>query len=164
MNGTIDTENAFTLVKMLLLLFAILFLFIAQVIFLMRKKSKRDECIFTVTREGLNEQSEKIKSIFSKMKIAEKDMESSLLLLEEIVVRLEESANQVVTARVRNFFGKVSLLLSSCGEKYNPIEQAKSNGSETEDHFRDLIFKANAMRLSYKRFFTRNVIIIQAKN
>ena len=147
----------------------------AQAIYLIHRKNNSEGQFFTVTREGLGEQSEKIKAIFSRMHLSDKEMNASLLLLEEIVMRLHEHTDQVVTAHVKNFYGKVSLHLVSNGAPYNPLAEvqekpaaaasAEQNAEQvsTEDHFRDLIFKANAMRLSYRHHRNRNVVIIRAK-
>ena len=143
-----------------LILFALTFLITAQFFWFLHYMSKEGN-IFTVTKEGLSEQSQKINSIFAKMQMDKNDMSAAQLLLEEIVMRMQEQAGQVVTARIRKFYKHISLLLSSCGKEYNPIEPRKQ--SQGEDYLRDLIFKANAMRLSYKRIGKRNVVIIKAK-
>ena len=148
--------------QILITFLALVFVAAAQTIYLVYSHKKHDERIFTVTREGLNEQSEKIKSIFKKMHLTDKEMTSSLLLLEEIVMRLHGHTEQVVTVRVRNFYGRVSLFLSSIGERYNPLETLKDDNDESEDHLRDLIFKANSMRLSFRRRGKRNVVVIRA--
>ena len=141
--------------------FVLTFAMTAQFIWVLHYISKEGN-IFTVTKEGLPEQSQKINSIFAKMHLVENDMSSALLLLEEIVMRMQNHAGQVVTARVRKFHKHVSLLLSSCGKAYNPIEpDAQSQG---EDYLRDLIIGANAMRLNYRRIGKRNVVIIKANN
>ncbi|WP_294428673.1 hypothetical protein [uncultured Treponema sp.] len=140
-------------------------LLVAVIVLICRTYNHKEQggWIFTVTREGLNEQSEKIKSIFKEMRLTDKDMTLSLLILEEIVVRLHEHTDQVVTVKVRNFFGKVSLRLYSVGAKYNPFEVDKNKAEDSEDYLRDMIFKANSMRLSYRRVGKRNVVSIRAR-
>ena len=135
---------------------------LAQIIWFL-VSSKRNGRTFTVTREGLNEQSGKIRAIFERMNLSEKEMTSSLLLLEEIVMRMEENTRQAVTARVRNFYGKKSLLLVSRGEKFNPLEENTDTANESEEHIRDMIFKANSIRLTYKRRGKWNVVVVRAK-
>ncbi|MBP5328725.1 MAG: hypothetical protein J6Y75_02375 [Spirochaetaceae bacterium] len=141
--------------------FVLAFVITAQFFWFLHYMSKEGN-IFTVTKEGLPEQSQKINSVFAEMHLNETDRTSAQLLLEEIVMRMQEHTKQVVTARVKKFYGHASLYLSSSGEEYNPIEQNKQ--SQGEDHFRDLIFGANAMRLNYKRIGKRNVVIIKANN
>ena len=151
--------------KMVFVLFIALvcFCFIAaQVIYFLFFRKNQDEQVFTVSREGLQEQSEKSKAIFSKMNMSEKEENVALLLLEEIVMRLHKHTDQVVTARVKNFYGKVSLHMFSYGEKYNPLDSLAEENDENEDSLRDLIFKANAMRLSYRRLGKRNIVVIKA--
>ena len=141
--------------------FVLAFVITAQFFWFLHYMSKEGN-IFTVTKEGLPEQSQKINSVFAKMHLNETDRTSAQLLVEEIVMRMQEHAGQVVTARVRKFYKHVSLLLSSCGKEYNPIEQnAQSQG---EDYLRGLIIGANAMRLNYRRIGKRNVVIIKANN
>ncbi len=141
--------------------FVLAFVITAQFFWFLHYMSKEGN-IFTVTKEGLPEQSQKINSVFAKMHLNETDRTSAQLLLEEIVMRMQEHTKQVVTARVKKFYGHASLYLSSSGEEYNPIEPNKQ--SQGEDYLRDLIFKANAMRLNYKRIGKRNVVIIKANN
>lgn len=136
-------------------------LLIAQGVWLLGL-GRSDGRVFTVTREGLREQSGKIRAAFERMGVDERDMAASLLLLEEVVVRLERQAGQVVTARVRSVFGRASLRLSTVGPRFNPLERDEDAGDGGEDFLRGLVLHANAMRLSYRRVFGRNVVIVRA--
>ena len=147
---------------MILIILFVSILLIAQFFYFIYKTKHQEENVFTVSRDGLQEQSGKIKDILIRMKVSEKDMTSALLLLEEIVMRLNDHTDQVITARVRNFYGKVSLHLESFGQPYNPLEAIQDKDSDSEEEFRDMIFTANSMRLSYHRYSNRNVIVIDA--
>lgn len=149
---------------MILIIFFVALLLIAQLIHFLYKAKNQEDNIFTVSRDGLHEQSGKIKDILIRMKVSQKDMTSALLLLEEIVMRLNDHTDQVITAKVRSFYGRVSLHLTSYGPPYNPLESIKDKDSESEEDFRDMIFTANSMRLSYHRYSNRNVIVIDATN
>ena len=124
--------------------------------------AQRDDMVFTVTLESLGEQSEKIRALLTKMKATKREVTTSLLLLEEIVVRLHENVGQCVTARVSKFFGDISVSLSAVGEEYNPFESLKSWDTESEDYIRDMIFRANKTNLSYSRVGKKNYVTIRA--
>lgn len=148
-------------ISVLAVVFALVFLLAAQGVWLLRLGG-REEQVFTVTREGLREQSGKIRAAFERIGVGERDMAASLLLLEEVVMRLERQAGQVVTARVRNFYGRASLRLSTVGPRFNPLERDEDAAAGGEDFLRGLILHANAMRLSYRRSFGRNVVVVRA--
>lgn len=156
-----DQEFTDGAIKLLMVLSVVLLVLIVQAVYLLLTKKRRMNRVFTVTREGLNEQSGKIKKIFSQMKVSEKEMSSVLLILEEVVMRLQEHTDQVVTARVRKFYGKVSLLLTAYGDKYNPLSDLDNCSDDGEDYLRGLIFKANSMRLSYKRCGEKNIVVVR---
>ncbi|MBQ2567053.1 MAG: dicarboxylate/amino acid:cation symporter, partial [Clostridia bacterium] len=89
---------------------------------------------------------------------------TALLLLEEISVRfLEQSPETPVQVRVRNRFGSISVTLLNAAEDFNPISEIKDWGTESEDYFRTLIFRANAEKLDYARQNGRNVVNIKAR-
>ena len=85
------------------------FLFIATVIVaaliaiafvLWHIKGIQDDREFIVTMESLGEQSEKIQALLDRMKVNRREKNYALLLLEEIMVRLHEASQGVVTAKV----------------------------------------------------------------
>ncbi len=133
---------------------------IAFFVYLWKLKEKRDESVFTVTRESIGEQSEKIRNVLLSLNATKRESVNALLLLEEIVVRLHENANQIVTARVKKIFGDVSITLTSNGEEYNPFSPSLWD-TESEDYYRDMIFRANIANLGYSRKNRRNVISLR---
>lgn len=119
---------------------------------------------YDLTFETLGEVSAAIEAYLKEHNTDAKDIQTALLLLEEISVRfLEHSPEVPVKVRVRNRFGSISLLLSNEAEDYNPISEIKDWGTESEDYFRTLIFRANAEKLDYARQNGRNVIHIKAR-
>ena len=135
---------------------------IALGIMLWHINSRRDDMVFTVTLESLGEQSEKIRALLTSMKATKREVTYALLLMEEILVRLHESSQEAVTARVRRFFGNVSISLVSYGEAYNPFASLESWDTESENYLRDMIFRAHKNDLSYTRRNGRNVVVLQA--
>lgn len=135
---------------------------VAVCVYLWHLKEKRDECIFTITRESIGEQSEQIQRLLTQMKASRREITTALLLLEEIVVRLHEHMGQAVTARVSKFLGDIQISLSAAGEEYNPFESLAHWDSESEDYLRDIIFRANKANLSYSRHGGKNFITIRA--
>ena len=146
------------------------FLFIATVIVaaliaiafvLWHIKGIQDDREFIVTMESLGEQSEKIQALLDRMKVNKREKNYALLLLEEIMVRLHEASQGAVTAKVRPFFGEVSLVLSSQGEAFNPFASLESWNTESEDYLRDLIFRAHKADLSYSRRNSCNMVTVR---
>ena len=156
-----DIQELKLLFTLIAIIVGIVALLVAQCVYLFKIKSYKDGLIFTVTRESIGEQSCKIKEILNEMHLEGKEMTSALLLLEEIVVRLQEHADQIVTAYVKKSFGKVSLSLIASGIKYNPLQVPENEQSESEDSFRDMIFKANTMKLAYKRSHGKNIVVVR---
>ena len=94
----------------------------------------------------------------------EKETTNGLLLLEEISVRFFEHAPDLpVHVRVRSRFGTVRVLLTQESEEFDPIAEIRDWGTESEDYFRTLIFRANAEKLDYARQNGNNVVVIKAR-
>ncbi len=119
---------------------------------------------YDLTLETLGEVSMKIEEYLREHNTDAKDIQTALLLLEEVSVRfLEHSPNDLVKVRVRNRLGSISLILSNEAEDFNPISEIKDWGTESEDYFRTLILRANAEKLDYARQSGRNVVHIKAR-
>ena len=119
---------------------------------------------YDLTLETLGEVSMKIEEYLREHNTDAKDIQTALLLLEEVSVRfLEHSPNDPVKVRVRNRLGSISLILSNEAEDFNPISEIKDWGTESENYFRTLIFRANAEKLDYARQNGRNVVNIKAR-
>lgn len=142
----------------ILLVVAIVVLFL----YLWHKKESQDVRTFTVTREGLNQQSEQIADLLSRMKLSKTEINTALLLVEELVMRFEQQASQTVLVRVDKSFGDVQLFLSADGDEYNPFEDMTSWKDESEDSFRDLLFRAHKEKLAYARRGRKNCVSVLA--
>lgn len=119
---------------------------------------------FLLTYETLGEVSQSLQEHLREHRTDEKDIQTALLLLEEISVRFLEQAPEVpVKVRVRNRLGNISLILENEADEFNPISEIRDWGTESENYFRTLIFRANAEKLDYARQNGRNVIHIRAR-
>ena len=119
---------------------------------------------YDLTFETLGDVSQELEAYLKEHNTDAKDIQTALLLLEEISVRfLEHSPDVPVEVRVRNRFGSISVTLSNAAEDFNPISEIKDWGTESENYFRTLIFRANAEKLDYARQNGRNVVNIKAR-
>lgn len=119
---------------------------------------------YDLTLDTLGEVSMKIEEYLREHNTDAKDIQTALLLLEEVSVRfLEHSPDDPVKVKVRNRLGSISLILSNEAEDFNPISEIKDWGTESEDYFRTLILRANAEKLDYARQSGRNVVHIKAR-
>lgn len=119
---------------------------------------------YDLTFETLGDVSRELETYLKEHNTDAKDIQTALLLLEEISVRfLEHSPDVPVQVRVRNRFGSISVTLSNSAEDFNPISEIKDWGTESENYFRTLIFRANAEKLDYARQNGRNVVNIKAR-
>ena len=119
---------------------------------------------YDLTFETLGGVSQELEAYLKEHNTDAKDIQTALLLLEEISVRfLEHSPDVPVEVRVRNRFGSISVTLSNAAEDFNPISEIKDWGTESENYFRTLIFRANAEKLDYARQNGRNVVNIKAR-
>ena len=119
---------------------------------------------YDLTFETLGGVSQELEAYLKEHNTDAKDIQTALLLLEEISVRfLEQSPETPVQVRVRNRFGSISVTLSNAAEDFNPISEIKDWGTESENYFRTLIFRANAEKLDYARQNGRNVVNIKAR-
>lgn len=119
---------------------------------------------FRLTLESLGDVSMQLQQYLRERRTEEKDIQTTLLLVEEISVRfLEHTPNVPVLVRVRDRFGSITVILENEAEDFNPISEIKDWGTESEDYFRTLIFRANSEKLDYARQNSRNVIHIKAR-
>jgi len=125
-------------------------------------KGKWDDSFFTITRNGIGEQSEKIREMLKEMKANKREINSALVLIEELVVRMQGHIEMAVTARVKKFLGDIKITLSSEGEAYNPFLEDESWNGQSEDYLRGMILYANRSKLSYSRRNGKNVVTVLA--
>ena len=130
---------------------------ILMCLWMCKYKENHEGYILTFTRDGLTEQSEKIKAILEKMNTTDANSYKALLLLEEITMRMHEHTDQAITAHHRRRWGKTSILLTAYGPEYNPIAEL-SAAAESEDEIRNKIFAVNKKSLAYKRTSGKNTV------
>ena len=119
---------------------------------------------FTLTLATLGEDSEQLEAYLRQHRADDKEIQTALLLLEEISVRFLEHAPEVpVRIRVRNRFGSISVVLEQEADEYNPISEIKDWSTDSEDYFRTLIFRANAEKLDYARQNGSNVVLAKVR-
>lgn len=129
-------------------------------IYLWHAKAELDDRIFTVTSEGLGEQSERIKSLLKELKASKKEINSALLLIEEVMIRMQRNMKNAVTVHVKKFLGDIKVCLSSNGEAYNPFLEDEAWTGQSEDYLRGMILYANRSKLSYARRNEKNFVTI----
>lgn len=119
--------------------------------------------VYTLTLETLGEVSEAVRNYGLENGATEEDLSKTLLLLEEISVRfLEGQPSEPVELVVRKRLGRLTLILSTGGEDFNPISELTEWDPDSENYFRALIFRANAERLDYARRNGRNIVFVRA--
>ena len=123
-------------------------------------KEHQGENTFIIPLDKISEQSEKLRKQLLNLKANTKEVASTILLLEEVVVRLYENGGQTVKAKIRKQFGDVTVTISSHGEAYNPFESIQSWDIGSEDYYRDLIFRTYQADLNFSRRNGNNIIII----
>lgn len=138
-----------------------LLILISVIAYFWHLKDIHDGRQFTVTREGLGEQSGKIKEILLEHNVSRTEVNSDLLLLEEIIMRLQEHAVSAVTVRLMNRFGHFKLQLSVRAKRFNPLAEDEDLDDNGENFLRGLILQANLTNLSYARRFGKNIVIIR---
>ena len=119
------------------------------------------EQFFTITKDTLGQQSEKIKNELTAMKARKREITTTLLLLEEIAVRCQKNGNHIVTAKMHQFLGTIQIQLFSQGKSYNPIAENSIWDADSEEYIRNTIFRAYKENLSYTRRGEQNIITIR---
>ena len=115
---------------------------------------------FEISIEEIGQQSENLKEQLIKTKATSKEVASSLLLMEEIIVRLQGSSGHPVKVQIKKQLGDVALSLSSHGDEYNPLASLNSWDIENEEYCRDQILRAYQANLSYCRKNGNNIVTI----
>lgn len=133
---------------------------ISIIIYLWHFKGTMDDRVLTLTYDGLEEQSEKIQQHLKEFKANKKEINAALLLVEEIMVRMQGHIEQAVTVRVKKFLGDIKISLSSHGEPYNPFLEDETWNGQAEDYLRGMILFANRSKLSYSRRNEQNFVTI----
>ena len=88
----------------------------------MQTKKQTLQKHFTISRASLGDESEKIKQTLLSLKAKKKEITTSLLLLEEVLVKLyEHNSTDRFAVRIKRFLGSVTLVISQEGSPFNPF-------------------------------------------
>lgn len=103
-------------------------------------------------------------SQLSRLKVEQKDILRTQLLLEEIFLRMvnKSHAAQVNVQVTKNLFGKVRVRVSSEGVSYNPLVEVSDwqDNDEDENYFSMMILNAHRDSLNWRRKQNLNVVTI----
>ena len=116
--------------------------------------------ILKISIEEIGQQSEKPKKQLLGAKATSKEVTLSLLLLEEIIVRLQEHSGHPSDVKIRKLTGNISLTVSSHGDEYNPLASLSSWDIESDEYCRDQILRAYQENLSWCRRNGNNIVTI----
>ena len=75
----------------------------------MNRKEHQGENKFIIPLDKISEQSEKLRKRLLEMKASPKEVASTILLLEEVIVRLYENGGQTVKVKIQKQFGDVTV-------------------------------------------------------
>ena len=119
---------------------------------------------FFMNEDNFSEMCGCICSQLSQLKIKDKDIFRTQLLLEEIFLRMVNKghAEQVNVQITKSLFGKVQLRLSSEGASYNPLVEVSDwqDNDEDENYFCMMILNAHRDNLNWRRKQNLNVVTI----
>ncbi|MBP5707222.1 MAG: dicarboxylate/amino acid:cation symporter, partial [Spirochaetales bacterium] len=119
---------------------------------------------WNVTADSIGTVSEQIRQKLTAMKASKREIASAELLLEEIAVRMFGSGTDSVNVRIRKIMGEISLVITADGEEYNPFASLSEWDTESEDYYRDMIFRSYQSSLSYSRRNKRNIVTVCVHN
>ena len=130
----------------------------------MRKKKQPLQKRFNISRASLGDESEKIKQTLLALKAKNKEVTASLLLLEEVMVKLyEHNSKDQFDVRIKNILGSVTLVISQAEQEYNPFASDELWEAESETYLRNMIFRAYKAFLDYSYHDGKNIITITVK-
>ena len=130
----------------------------------MQTKKQTLQKHFTISRASLGDESEKIKQTLLSLKAKKKEITTSLLLLEEVMVKLyEHNSTDRFAVRIKRFLGSVTLVISQEGSPFNPFASDELWQTESESYLRNQIFRAYKAVLDYSYLNGKNTITITIK-
>ena len=116
-----------------------------------------------LTAQNISEVSEQLKTELRTLKLNSKEINNTLLLMEEIFIRMiEQDPLQEIHVHLRRRIGDIQVILSADGAEYDPISELKNWAEESEDYYRTLIIRGNRDNLTYVRHGGLNNVIIKA--
>ena len=97
-----------------------------------------------LTYQNIAEVSEQLKNELLALKLSAKEINNTLLLLEEVFVRMHDhDALQDIRVMLRRRIGDVQVILSAEGSEFDPISELKDWSAGSEDYYRTLIIRGN---------------------
>ena len=133
----------------------------AIIIYMLYRKSASVQRAWNITADNIGSVSEQIRQRLTAMKASNREITSADLLLEEISVRMLNNGSGSVSVRIRRMFGDISLVIDSVGEEFNPFASLSEWDTESEDYYRDMIFRSYQSSLGYNRRNNRNIVTVQ---
>ena len=116
-----------------------------------------------LTAQNISEVSEQLKTELQTLKLNSKEINNTLLLMEEIFIRMiEQDPLQEIRVHLRRRIGDIQVILSADGAEYDPISELKNWAEESEDYYRTLIIRGNRDNLTYVHHGGLNNVIIKA--
>ena len=116
-----------------------------------------------LTYQNIAEVSEQLKNELLALKLSAKEINNTLLLLEEVFVRMHDhDALQDIRVMLRRRVGDVQVILSAEGSEFDPISELKDWSAGSEDYYRTLIIRGNRENLTFVRKGGKNNVIIKA--
>ena len=116
---------------------------------------------YEINLSALEDVSDAIRLELEQQHATRKEIERTLLLLEEVAVKYQMCMPEAkVHARVARSFRTLYVRLSAAGADRNPIAETETWSAETEDYYRTLILRANRALLNYQRMNGENVVTI----
>ena len=121
---------------------------------------------FQMNAENFSEVQEELEQTLNQMQLAQKDILSSQLLVEELFWRIVKRGKieQVKIQVDKKFFGGVSIQMTAEGNIYNPLVEVLDLSEDDENYYRMLILKANRKKLDWFYEQNLNVITINVQN
>lgn len=118
---------------------------------------------FILTDESYSEDVDRLKAGLIAVKVPEKEIIRTELLLEEIFYSFAEHKPDGCSATViiQKRFGDINLQLTVQGEDFNPIIDNSEWTEDDANYFRGMILKANRQHLSYARKNGNNIVTIR---
>lgn len=121
--------------------------------------------LFFLNRENLSKVHSELEQQLSQLKIKEKDILRTQLLVEEIFLRMvrENHIEQIKIQIIKKLFGKIQIKMTSEGTPCNPLLEVTDYDEEDADYYRVLILKANRKQLNWFYKNNNNVIMIDVR-
>ena len=151
---------AVSMLLIIVIFAAVAFAFVS-LIYVYYKRHPSDKWEWTMTADTMGNVITQIQHHLADLKASKREIVNAALLLEETAVRLMSGGIENVTVRMNRFLGEINMSITSVGEEFNPFASLSEWNTESEDYYRDMIFRAHQSELSYSRRGGRNIVMIR---